>query len=87
MQTIDLDSGDQNCPDMVQVVVRIGDSVVVNNVSGDTLNWSAALDVGQDSEATGTITAGSNQTFTVPPGVWLTSASTTTLALSGGVYG
>ena len=71
------------CLDMVAVSVepKNADSVVVNNLAGDTLNYYANT----ASPAAGTIAAAASQTFTTP--VWIQSQGRTSVRLTGGKYG
>jgi len=71
------------CLDMVAVSVepKNADSVVVNNLAGDTLNYYANT----ASPAAGTIAAAASQTFTTP--VWIPSQGRTSVRLTGGKYG
>jgi hypothetical protein len=69
--------------DMVAVSVdpKNGDSVVVNNLAGATLNYYSNT----CSAPAGTIAAAGNATFTTP--VWIQSQGRTSVRLTGGKYG
>lgn len=84
-----LDLGDDSIlsHDVLQVIVRTGDSVTVAVVAGDTINFAGSLDAATIDGADGTIANGANQVFTVPPEEWLTSNSRSSLQISGGIYG
>jgi hypothetical protein len=71
------------CLDMVAIAVepRNADSVVVNNLAGDTLNYYSNT----ASAPAGTIAAAASQTFTQP--VWIQSQGRTSVRLTGGQYG
>lgn len=70
-------------PGMVHLSVepRNGDSVVVNNVAGASLNYYSDT----ASTPAGTIAAAASQTFTAP--VWIQSQGRTSVRLTGGKYG
>jgi len=71
------------CLDMVAVSVepKNGDSVVVNNLAGATLNYYSNT----ASAPAGTIAAAASQTFTAP--VWIQSQGRTSVRLTGGKFG
>jgi hypothetical protein len=79
---INLGDGSIAAPDVLSIAVNAGDSIVITNVSGSTLNYYKG---DTDAPVAGTIAASSNQTFTAP--VWLESQGITTVLLQGGEYG
>lgn len=82
--TINLGDGSATAPDVLEVAVNTaaGDSIIVKNVAGATLNYYSG---DTDQPPAGTIAALASQTFTQP--VWLESQGITTVNLSGGEYG
>lgn len=65
----------------VSVEPKNGDSVVVNNVAGATLNYYSNT----CSAPAGTIAPSASVTFTTP--VWIQSQGRTSIRLTGGKYG
>jgi hypothetical protein len=72
-----------NAPHLIAVGVepRNGDSVVVSNLAGATINYYSNT----CSAPAGTIAAAGSQTFTTP--VWLQSQGRSSIRITGGMYG
>jgi hypothetical protein len=83
MSRIGVGTSGSICLDMIGVSVepRNGDSVLINNLAGDTLNYYSNT----ASAPAGTIAAAASQTFTAP--VWIQSQGRTSVRLTGGKYG
>ena len=84
---LDIGSNKNNpADDTVTVTVRPGDTVVVTNVanSADTLNVRGKGHSGGD---TSTVAANANTSLTVPGTHYLTSASHSSVKITGGIYG
>lgn len=79
----DIGTGSALALDMVHVSVepKNGESVVVNNLAGATLNYYSNT----SSAPAGTIAVLANATFTAP--VWIQSQGRTSVRLTGGKYG
>lgn len=71
-----------NPGNILPLAVHPGDSIVVSNVAGDTLN---VLGNGLIGGATSTIAASANATFTTP--TYLQSQGRTSCSIKGGLYG
>lgn len=77
-------SAQQVQDDILSVAVHSGDSVVVTNSAGGTFTYYSK---GINGTSNGTVAAGSSVTLSTPGTHFLTSASRTSITLSGGQYG
>ena len=83
MFTGDIGDNSGACPQIVPLNVYPGATITVTNLTasaGTVSYYNNGLDAG----ASGTITAGSNQTFTAP--AFLTSAGVSSITISGTGY-
>ena len=81
-QTFDFGDAAANQIDVIALAVHPGDSIVLKNVAGSTLN---VLGNGLNGGATSTIAATASGTFTAP--TWITTPGRTSCLITGGVYG
>jgi len=85
MSRIELGTSGTTCLDMVTLSVSPGESVVVNNLAGSTVNYWNCTTQPSPGTATGTIAAAASQTFTTP--TWIQSQGRSSVRLTGGKYG